>query len=116
MRPLPLLTACLLLLSALPAAAQKDKDKDKDEKTFSGKTIAEWVKDLSSDDVTDRRAAALALHRRGRRPYPAVKPLTKALEDRDNAVKFYCLQALGNVGTSPGRRCRPSSRYSAAAT
>src|SRR2546421_10147010 len=54
MRPLPLLSACLLLLFTLPAAAQKDKEKDRDEKTFSGKTISAWVKDLSSKEVTDR--------------------------------------------------------------
>ena len=62
MRSLLTLIGCLSLLLAA-AAAPAQKDKDKGEKLFSGKTIAEWVKQLSSDDVGDRRLAAMVLQR-----------------------------------------------------
>lgn len=96
------LTGCLLLL-CFPAAApaQKTKDKDKEEeKRFSGKTIAEWIKELASEDVGERRMAAMVLNKAGASAHPAVKALARALDDKDNLVKFYCLQALGNLGTS----------------
>jgi HEAT repeat protein len=96
-----LLGCAILLLAIVAAAHSQDKDKgDKEEKTFNGKTISEWARDLGSDDVGSRRTAAIVLRKAEASAHPAIKALTKALQDSDDTVRFHCIQALGNIGTS----------------
>ena len=47
--------------------------------------------------------AGIALARAGKDAAPAVKELTAALDDADDTVKFYAIQALGRIGAGERR-------------
>jgi HEAT repeat protein len=85
-----LIGAAFLLLSlATPA---------QDERPLDAKMVAELVKQLGSKDVEEQREAAVMLSRVGSGVLTALPALIKALDVPDDAVRFYCMRALGNCG------------------
>jgi HEAT repeat protein len=68
-----------------------------------GADVGELVKQLKSDDASDRRAAAKALQEGGAESRAAVPALIKALKDRDTFVRRFSAQALGAIGPDAKR-------------
>src|SRR5262245_63791837 len=81
--------AFLLLTLATPA---------QDERPIDAKLVAELVKQLGSKDLEEQREAAVMLSRAGSAALVALPGLIKALDVPDDAVRFYCMRAIGNCG------------------
>jgi len=68
-----------------------------------GADVGELVKQLNSDDMELRRAAAKALEEGGAESKAAVPALIKALKDHDTFVRRFAAQALGAIGPDAHR-------------
>jgi HEAT repeat protein len=64
---------------------------------YLGKTAADWVSGLRSDDPLERRLAAYALGEIGAAARPAMDDLTAALDDPDSAVRVWAAAALAQI-------------------
>jgi HEAT repeat protein len=60
--------------------------------------LADLTRQLKSQDVDERRAAAKSLFEMGADAKPAVPDLVQALKDRDLFVRRFSAQAIGEVG------------------
>lgn len=54
-----------------------------------------WLEDLAKEEWDVRRGVAFALSKIGK---PAVEPLIKLLEDSNNNIRFFAINALGIIG------------------
>ena len=91
----PLAAAVLLLAPrAWAQAAGSAKEPVSD-----GRTLSEWVADLTAGTAPQtRNAAAYEISGMGPDAAPAVPALIKALEDPEPTVRFPVLVALGEIG------------------
>lgn len=87
----------LLALAASPAAAQEVKTV-KGQATWDGRTLNEWIKDLSALAPYTRHSAAYAIAEFGPKAKPAVPALVKNLEDEQATVRYSSALALGAIG------------------
>ena len=87
-RPLLAIVILFGLTSADRAAAQ-----------FLGKDVADWTRDLDTDDARARRNAAFALGKLGAAATPAVPSLQRTLTgDKDAKVREAAAFAIGEIG------------------
>ena len=87
----------VLLVAASPASAQEMK-MVKGQPTWDGRTLNDWVKDLSAPAPYTRHSAAYAIAEFGEKGAPAVPALVKCLEDEQATVRYASALALGGIG------------------
>lgn len=69
--------------------------------SFTWANLDENIKKLASTDASDRREAAQGLVEEvGPKSTKAIKPLIKALNDKDRFVRRFAAQALGKIGSA----------------
>ena len=95
--PTALATLGLLLIAVSPASAQEMK-MVKGQPTWDGRTLNEWIKDLSAPAPYTRHSAAYAIAEFGPKGAPAVPALIKNLEDDQPTVRYSSALALGDIG------------------
>src|SRR5262249_41992304 len=95
-----LLAALSLLLVSADLPAQQSG--------FLGKSLNQWLEDLSSRDARERRAAAFALGKTGGAAVAAVPRLVHTLRDPVPAVREAAAYALGEIGPTSWDQTLPS--------
>jgi HEAT repeat protein len=86
-----------LIIGGSTAQAQASKQKSA-EPVADGRTLSEWVADLTARAPQVRNAAAYELAGMGPAAAPAVPALIKALDDSEPSVRFPVTVALGEIG------------------
>jgi HEAT repeat protein len=86
-----------LVIGSTTAQAQASKQKSA-EPVADGRTLSEWVVDLTARAPQVRNAAAYELAGMGPAAAPAVPALIKALDDSEPSVRFPVTVALGEIG------------------
>ena len=86
-----------LLLLAAPARAQQATT-IKGQPAWDGRTLNEWIQDLSALAPYTRHSAAYAIAEFGPKGAPAVPALIKNLTDDAPTVRYSSALALGDIG------------------
>lgn len=93
------LTAVLVSLAALPAAAQTaTRVAAGKDPVAEGRPLSEWIAELQARAPLNRNAAAYAISTLGPAAAPAVPALIKALDDESPSVRFPVTVALREIG------------------
>jgi HEAT repeat protein len=85
-----------------PAPSEKDKDKDKETKpeaptSYGGKTLAQWMRQLTDPDASKRSLAIMAIMQFGDASKAAVPLLIQRTRDKDASPRSKALYALRHV-------------------
>jgi HEAT repeat protein len=95
------LAAALVMLAALPVRAQGEKkevEKKRSAERLNGKSMYEWMKDLSVKDPSIRERAIAALKVYGPEAREASHEIIKAINDRDMSLRVNAIITLGFIG------------------